>query len=144
MKWSRKDKIKDLSEPGMHHLIFRKDGQICCFLSVLACKEANLRRRLIPVLYIYELHVLPAYQRHGLGAWLLNCIITRHLTAISVFSECVRVMLTCHTANERAMAFYLKHGFQPDEVCPSQCLSKTEAARTGYKILSKPILLVDQ
>lgn len=139
MKWSRKDKIKDLCEPGMHHIIFRSNGNICCFLSVLSCKEANLKRRLQPVLYIYELHVLPKYQRSGLGAWLINQIIFKYLASQPAFQGCKKVMLTCHTTNEKAMAFYLKHGFDPDEICPSRCLSKTEATRIGYRILSRPL-----
>jgi len=131
--------VKELSEPGMHHIVGLQNGHICCFASVLSCTEPDLNRKLIPVLYIYELHVLPSFQKLGLGKWLLEEVIGLRMTNWEGFTRCRRIMLTCQTANISALSFYTKHGFQPDQICPSRCLSKSEAAQIGYQILSKII-----
>lgn len=137
MKWNMANKIKELSEPGMYQVVLRDDERIACFMSLLSCKEANLKRKLIPVAYIYEFHVLPECQGKGLGAWMMS--ILKRIHEVPEFSACQKLMLTCQRGNTKALAFYQKHGFVPDEICPSRCLSKTEAIQTGYYILSQSI-----
>lgn len=139
MVWNTKAKIKDLSQHGMHHIVIRTDDtkKIVCFVSLLACQEMNMRRKLEPVMYIYELHVLPEYQGLGLGKWMLSSLIPAVYRLLDPFKSCIKFMLTCQTANSKALQFYYKYGFTPDEICPSRCLSKTEASQLGYQILSK-------
>lgn len=139
MPWNTKSKIKELSQPGMHHFVVRLDTKLVCFVSVLACKEMNMARTLEPVLYIYELHVLPEYQGLGLGKWILSSLVPSVQHSLDAFKSSVKVMLTCQTANSKALEFYLRSGFTPDEICPSRCLSRTEFSQLGYKILSRPI-----
>lgn len=137
MKWNSRKKTKELSEPGMHHFVLQDGDAIVSFFSILSCHEPNLRNIPIPTLYIYEFHVGEGYQRKGLGRWQLSVI--EQLMALPQFRQCRKIMLTCHTENKDAMTFYQKHGFTPDEICPSRCCSAEEAERTGYYIMSKTV-----
>ncbi len=140
MKWSTRGKIQELSTEGMYHIIAKRNDRIACFSSVLSCKEEDLAGIPVPVMYIYELHVLPEFQRLGLGAWLLDHVLVDLASKKpSSFRDCTKMMLTVQTSNTVALSFYKKHDFAPDEICPSQCLTSEETKRLGYMIMSRPI-----
>jgi len=139
MKWRTSDKIEELSQPGMHNLTLRnlRDGSLMAFASVLECTEPDCDDHPIPVLYIYEFHVLPAHQGQGIGLWLLDKVIDWVLTR-SV-KNCQKIMLTVQTANIRAVKFYERLGFAADPICPTQCLPQEKAKSLGYMIFSRPL-----
>ncbi|KAB0681828.1 GNAT family N-acetyltransferase [Aureimonas leprariae] len=56
------------------------------------------------VLFLHQLYVLPAEQRHGVGTALLA-------SAIEAFPAVDRVRLDVEAANRPAVEFYEKHGF---------------------------------
>lgn len=140
MEWDPVGKIEELRQTGMTHLVVREGSKIVCFASVLACTEDDLDDNPRPVIYIYEFHVCPEFQKQGVGTWFLQQVLLK-LPLEPEFRHCTQFMLTVQTGNEAACSFYRKHGFRPDEVCPSQCLEPEEASELGYLILSKPVVI---
>jgi ribosomal protein S18 acetylase RimI-like enzyme len=59
-----------------------------------------------PLLLLTRLYVLPAFQRRGIGAALIEAALARH-------PGCDRVRLEVKAGNEKALAFYRRAGFQP-------------------------------
>lgn len=80
----------------------------------------------------YELHVLPKYQRNGLGRRLIDYLEREELRA-----PYEKLMLTCHLANRDALQFYTRLGFVKDPSCPSLWLTDAEFRAAGYTILCK-------
>lgn len=141
MKWKTSDKIKELSQPGMHHITVRSlhDRSLVAFASILECSEPDLDERPIPVLYVYEFHVLPIYQGQGVGRWLIDRVIDGILERSA--KNCQKLMLTVQIANTKAVKFYAKLGFTADPICPTVCLPQEESKDLGYMIFSRPLSL---
>ena len=79
------------------------------------------------MLYAYELQLLPAYQRVGLGSFLMS--IARLITAHCNLS---RVTLTVFRYNQAGVRLYRHHlGFTLDDTSP------TDEDDVDYHILSK-------
>ena len=79
------------------------------------------------VCYIYELQVISAWQSKGIGRKCVDAM--KKITAAYGLRKCI---LTCFTANTRAMAFYQRMGFGIDDSSPSQHDTAVEC----YEILS--------
>ncbi len=84
-----------------------------------------------PVLYCYELQIRSTFQGRGLGRKLMDVL---KVTATKLKLQ--KVLLTCFTCNEAAMAFYKSIGFDIDEYSPSK-----SGFPQDYEILSFPIQL---
>lgn len=117
----------------MHHVfIYTSQQQPIAFLSFLNTTEPDQRGRARKVLYCYELQVSPRHQGVGLGSMLLGILEEEARRAL----KRPIVMLTCFTRNEAAMRFYLRHGYTPDPISPSQSL-QGDSETVEYEILSK-------
>ncbi len=81
-----------------------------------------------PVLYLYQLQIMPGSQRTGLGRMMMELILQ-----IAGKTMMRKVLLTCFKINGNAMEFYKKIGFVIDGNSPSQCGYTGEP----YEILSK-------
>lgn len=79
------------------------------------------------VLYVYELHIDPEYQRQGLGEDLM--LMAR---CLAVGFKMDKIMLTVFRTNDIALKFYNKLNFKPDKSSPG----KDEA---DYLILSSKV-----
>lgn len=118
--YSRSVIEKELSHPGMKFLIayapnpMSSDpkGEMIGYLAFLPTTETVrghyhlrwTRRKQEPVLYCYELQIVPSHRGIGLGRALMN-----QLVEIATAMSIKRVVLTCFTANEKAWNFYTKH-----------------------------------
>lgn len=77
------------------------------------------------VVYIYELQVSSNFQRYGIGRRLME--ISNEITKKAAVAK---VMLTVFDANEPAVRFYERLGYEVDAVSPEE---------TDYKVMSKVV-----
>lgn len=70
----------------------------------------GMPRHPIPVILLARLAVDLSVQAHGLGAWLLADAMKRSLAAAELLG--IRALLV-HALDDRARAFYLRHGLLP-------------------------------
>jgi len=75
----------------------------------------GLARHAIPLTLLARLAVDRSEQRAGLGKALLKDAIKRHLQAQTIIGSRA---LVAHAKDERAAAFYARHGFQPSPTDP--------------------------
>ena len=94
------------------------------FVMLQFCMEADR-----PVLYLLELQLTEQCRGKGLGGFLM-----RQLDLIAKQASMQCVMLTVFKANEGALRFYEKLGYQIDETSPSKC----GVATSSYEIMAKP------
>ena len=90
----------------------------------------GMPRHPIPAVLLARLAVDASVQGHGLGAWLLRDAMLRALSA----GEAVGVrVLVVHAIDDRARAFYERHGFEPSDTDPLnlQLLIKDIRASAG-------------
>lgn len=85
------------------------------------------------VLYCYEIHIQPSLQGRGVGRQLMNLY---EETARRIGLE--KTMLTVFRANESALAFYERLGYEIDEYSPGpRRLRNGTVKEPDYLILSK-------
>ncbi|KAF7905948.1 hypothetical protein EAF00_000227 [Botryotinia globosa] len=90
----------------------------------------------IKVLYLYEIHLMDELRGTGLGTHLMS-IFTNIACAIPGVEK---TMLTCYTANEAALKFYRKLGYEKDEYSPEpKRLKGGKVLESDYVILSKRV-----
>lgn len=75
----------------------------------------GMPRHPIPAVLLARLAVDASAQGRGLGAWLLRDAMLRSLAAAEAVG--MRVLLV-HALDDRARAFYLRHGFEPSPTDP--------------------------
>ena len=85
-----------------------------------------------PVLYVYELHVHPSYQRYGIGRRLMSI-----MELMAMRSSMSHVMLTVFTHNKQALKFYSeKMKYSIADSSPSN-FGEEGAEPADYEILWK-------
>ncbi|KAK1925781.1 acyl-CoA N-acyltransferase [Papiliotrema laurentii] len=77
--------------------------------------EETLGSRDVEVVYCYELQMKPEARGQGLGKVLMD-----ELEEIGRDRGMAKSMLTCMKKNTSALSFYLKQGYQPDEIDPTR------------------------
>lgn len=125
-----KDKDDASGEDLAAFSMFRFDTEACARDDPL--RDLFTPSRKLPVAYCYELQVSKAYHGLGLGSALVEAL--EHLGSRTGM---VKSMLTVFETNIAAQIFYLKRGYMPDGICP------TEEENAGYEILSKELADVD-
>lgn len=140
--WDREMKRKQLSQDCMEYLFLLArnsgaaedhplTGVLLAFAAVVpGSSEVDVRGRDRPVAYLYELQVAESLRGAGCGSLLLSQV---EAMAKGEPSRPKLIMLTCFTANKRAIRFYQeKNGFTIDEISPGP-------GEADYLILSKPL-----
>ncbi|KAJ3488869.1 hypothetical protein NLG97_g6106 [Lecanicillium saksenae] len=104
-------------------------GDIRAFTSFMPTFEDNQ-----PVIYCYEIHLLPDMAKTGLGKLLMG-----HVTAAADRIETLeKTMLTCFVSNAHARRFYENLGFDVDESSPRpRRLRRDKVIEPEYVILYK-------
>lgn len=88
----------------------------------------------VPVLYIYEIHLVETYRGKGLGK--------HFMTLAEDIAQRVgveKVMLTYFLSNEKARGFYERLGYGVDECSPEDRTTRTKVVKVDYVIASKRI-----
>ncbi|KAL7791348.1 acyl-CoA N-acyltransferase [Trichoderma ceciliae] len=128
--WHPAVKKKEMKSPDLRYIVVRDgSGTVKGFTSLMPTFENHE-----PVLYCYEVHLLPDLQGSGLGKHLVNFLIT---IAENIPST-KKVMLTCFTSNINGLRFYQKIGFTKDDFSPrDRTLRGGKVVRPDYVILSR-------
>ncbi|KAL6837624.1 acyl-CoA N-acyltransferase [Trichoderma camerunense] len=128
--WHPAMKRKEMKSPDLRYILVKDDGgAVKGFTSLMPTFENHE-----PVLYCYEVHLLPELQGSGLGKYLMNQLIT---IAENIPST-KKVMLTCFTSNVNGLKFYEKIGFTKDDFSPrDRTLRGGKVVRPDYVILSR-------
>ena len=129
MKWSTAKKWKEMKLPDMKYIVLvNPDDVVAGFVSFMVTYEDGQE-----VVYIYEIHLIPSFQALGLGRNMMH--------VVEGFASNVRVakvMLTVFRANQRAITWYTKLGYQEDEFSPGpRKMRNGTTIQPSYIILSK-------
>ncbi|KAK8146090.1 hypothetical protein G3M48_003627 [Beauveria asiatica] len=145
--WHPEAKRAEMRSPGLRYILVRGgaaagaaasdepatessgDGEICAFTSFMPTWEDNK-----PVVYCYEIHLLPKLEGSGLGRLLMSHV----TTAADRIGALHKTMLTCFTANTRARRFYEKLGFAVDDSSPRPRRLRDKVVEPEYVILYRP------
>ncbi|TGO56958.1 hypothetical protein BCON_0071g00120 [Botryotinia convoluta] len=106
-------------------------GEIKGFMSFMPTFEDGIK-----VVYLYEIHLMDELRGTGLGTHLMSLLtnIARAIPGVE------KTMLTCYTANEAALKFYRKLGYEKDEYSPEpKRLKGGKVLESDYVILSKRV-----
>lgn len=129
--WKPAEKQTELKHPDARYLIVHAaDGSTVAYVHFRFEVEDA-----IPILYIYEVQLVPGVQRKGLGVFLMTL-----LKLVAKKSQLEAIMLTVLDANTSALKLYTKLGYKPHATSPSQAdpVGHLEEP-TGYEILSLPL-----
>ena len=130
--WSRAKKIKEMRLPDLRYVLLRqsRDGVPQGFMSFMLTYEDGFE-----VIYLYEIHLRPALQDLGLGKKMMDIFEGGGRTA-----EVKKAMLTVFKANQKALRFYEKLGYEEDDFSPRpRKLRDGIVKEPEYIILSKEI-----
>ena len=134
--WSRTKKRREMKLPDLRYILLHNESghvaspELAGFVSFMVTYEDGYE-----VLYIYEIHFSPDWQRKGLGRLLLHVVET-----IGANVGVEKSMLTVFKANERAVTWYRKSGYSTDEFSPPpRRLRNGVIKEPTYVILSKPL-----
>jgi len=133
--WSPAKKRTEMRLPDLRYLLVRAEdddgggtGVVEGFLSFMLTYEDG--RDLI---YCYEIHLAPALRHGGLGGRLM-----RILEGIGSKVGVDKAMLTVFVANQGAVEFYSRLGYEEDEYSPKpRRLRNGVVKKADYVILSK-------
>ena len=132
MGWSRAKKSKEMQLPDLRYVLLRssRDGGLQGFMSFMLTFEDGFE-----VIYLYELHLRSEMQGLGIGNNLMAILEKAGRTA-----EIKKAMLTVFKANEKALRFYKKLGYEEDDFSPRpRKLRNGIVKEQDYIILSKEI-----
>ena len=128
--WSRAKKRKELRLPDLRYVLLRRsqDGLISGFMSFMLTFEDGFE-----VVYLYEIHLRPELQGLGVGKEMITTF-----ESAGKFAEVKKAMLTVFKANEKALHFYEKLGYEEDDFSPRpKRLRNGIVKEADYIILSK-------
>ncbi|KAJ6779981.1 hypothetical protein PWT90_03359 [Aphanocladium album] len=149
--WHPEAKRAEMRSPGLRYILVKRtkndskqtrdgtvdaasaeaspDGDIRAFTSFMPTFEDNQ-----PVIYCYEIHLLPDMEKTGLGKLLMS-----HVTTVADRIDGLeKTMLTCFVSNAHARRFYEKLGFGVDESSPqARRLRRDKVIEPEYVILCK-------
>lgn len=139
MRWSLTSKRKEMLLPDMKYLVMqerssssdnRDDGlqPVCGFTSFMITYEDGHE-----VVYIYEIHLQPAFCGLGIGKILLGLVeyVGRRI-------KVEKAMLTVFKSNKRAVKWYDRMRYTTDEFSPDpRVLRNGTVKEPSYVILSK-------
>ncbi|KAK1821532.1 hypothetical protein LTR12_004093 [Friedmanniomyces endolithicus] len=136
--WHPKRKLREMRDPEMRYLLVSRNGdsssigdRVEGFLSFMITHDSHPP---VPVLYIYEIHLMESLRKVGLGAHLMQLAedIARRVGLR-------KAMLTCFLSNSKARIFYEKRGFTRDVCSPDDRQTRKRIVEVDYVIMSKAV-----
>ncbi|KAI1298213.1 acyl-CoA N-acyltransferase [Xylaria venustula] len=110
MGWKPAKKRAEIESPELRYIVVKdEEGVVRGFTSLMPTYEEGE-----PVIYCYEIHLMPELQRTGLARLLMSFLedVASHTPPVN------KVMLTCFLSNQRALNFYRSLGFTKDPISP--------------------------
>jgi len=139
--WHPRAKKREMKDDDMHYLLVRQlhaeplaadsEANVAGFLSFMITHDSTPA---VPVLYIYEIHLIESLRGVGLGAHLMKIA---ESIARSIGVE--KVMLTCFLSNETALKFYEGRGYRVDACSPEDRQIRNKLVKADYMIMSKAV-----
>ncbi|KXT16868.1 hypothetical protein AC579_6805 [Pseudocercospora musae] len=136
--WHPKRKLREMKEKEMRYIVLTKysikseatrgDGEFAGFMSFMFTHDGTPT---VPVLYIYEIHLMPAARGCGLGKYLMNSA-----ERIARWLGMEKVMLTCFKSNKDAYSFYESLGYRIDACSPQDIKTRKKVCKSDYVIMS--------
>lgn len=132
----QKEKKEEMVTPGLVYILYVCDDKLVAFLSYMLTRGDDE-----PVLYLYEIHVDPAYQHLRVGSRLL---LDFHRLALTLKSpetppllHCQATMLTVFSDNTNALRWYLKLGYILADDSPTDRKLRNHTVVPEYYILKR-------
>lgn len=148
MGWRPKHKRREMLDEDMHYLIVTQHTDrhertaikdvdeeaeemkdLAGFLSFMLTYDSN---PVVPVLYIYEIHLSKDNRNCGLGKHLMDAA-----SQIASRTGVTKIMLTCFVSNAQALRFYRRYGFEIDACSPEDRKTRGKIIRTDHLIMSR-------
>ncbi|KAJ4164447.1 hypothetical protein LMH87_006123 [Akanthomyces muscarius] len=139
--WHPLAKRAEMRSPGLRYILVtttnhgrgaggadQAQGEIRAFTSFMPTFEDSQ-----PVVYCYEIHLLPEMERAGLGKILMDHV----TTAADNIPTLEKTMLTCFVSNAHARRFYEKLGFDVDQSSPRPRRLRDKVIEPEYVILCR-------
>ncbi|KAF7189729.1 N-alpha-acetyltransferase 40 [Pseudocercospora fuligena] len=136
--WHPKRKLREMKEKEMRYIVLTKYGitseatrayhGYAGFMSFMFTHDSSPT---VPVLYIYEIHLVEAARGCGLGKNLMD---TAEKIARCLGME--KVMLTCFKSNKKAYNFYERMGYKIDVCSPKDIKTRKKVSKSDYVIMS--------
>ncbi|KAK3057829.1 hypothetical protein LTR09_000904 [Extremus antarcticus] len=140
--WHPRRKTREMKEAEMRYLLVRstvstapsgsepvEEADIEGFLSFMLTHDSSPP---VPVLYVYEVHLVPRLRKLGLGAHLMRVV-----EEVAKDAGVEKVMLTCFVCNERARKFYESRGYGKDVISPEDRRTRAKIVKADYVIMSR-------
>lgn len=132
----QKEKNEEMATPGLVYILYVCDDKLVAFLSYMLTYGDD-----VPVLYLYEIHVDPAFQHLRVGSRLL---LDFHQLAHTLQSpetppllRCKATMLTVFTDNTRALQWYFGLGYTLADDSPTDRKLRKHTVVPEYYILKR-------
>jgi N-alpha-acetyltransferase 40 len=137
--WHPKRKKKEMRDKDMRYLLVQKqndeqsahEAEFAGFLSFMLTHDSSPP---VPVLYIYEIHLVESARRTGLGAHLMTMA-----DGIASAAAVDKVMLTCFLSNDKARRFYESRGYGRDVCSPEEKKIRNKVVKFDFVIMSKDV-----
>ena len=139
MGWSAAKKWKEMRLPDLRYIVLKQKeddkgqdelSEVEGFLSFMLTYEDGHE-----VIYCYEIHLSPRLQGTGLGKRFMEM-----MEEVGKKASVKKAMLTVFKANEAAIRFYERLGYEEDEYSPRpRKLRGGVVKEPDYMILSKPL-----
>lgn len=134
--WHPTRKRREMKEKEMRYLQVYKASpgepdQFEGFLSFMVTHDSS---PVVPVLYIYEIHLTDNARGKGLGCFLVG---VADSVARKIGLE--KVMLTCFLSNTTARSFYDRLGYKTDVCSPEDRTTRKKIVKVDYVIMSKDV-----
>lgn len=110
--WNVKQKEKEFKNEKARFILCSVDDELIAFVHFRFELDDEQKH---PVVYCYEIQVIPSFQSHGIGKFLMQI-----LYQIGSRFKMNKVMLTCFKHNEATFQFYRKLGYDLDVCTPSK------------------------
>ncbi|KAK0271150.1 hypothetical protein LTR35_013711 [Friedmanniomyces endolithicus] len=133
--WHPKRKLREMRDAEMWYLLVSRSSStgdtVEGFLSFMITHDS---RPPVPVLYIYEIHLVESLRKVGLGAHLMQLA-----EEIARRVGLCKVMLTCFLSNIKARCFYEKRGYTRDVCSPDDRQTRKRVVEVDYVIMSQAV-----
>ena len=148
MGWHPKRKRREMKEDEIRYLLVRRCPSSAPTDSTASCEAAPIGGFMsfmlthdsvpsVPVVYIYEIHLVAEFRKLGLGKHLMEMA-----DSIAQRVGVAKVMLTCFLSNQRALEFYRLGGYGTDECSPQDRKTRNKTIKPDYVIMSKVVVPV--